>query len=143
MARSVTSTTRVKSNIVKPGDTLELAPATVVVNSDTGMIGFPHLNVDGGVSVRMLLNPSIRPMSAIQINQGDIVQKQLAQGQNDLPPAGIPSQVQQIGMASQWMKQCDGIFHVWSVSHSGDTRGNPWYTDVITQPVVPTMSKLG
>ena len=138
-----------KINIVKAdGSSSQAATttSTIVVNSDTGMIGIPHLNMDGGVSVRTLLNPAIRPNTKIQINQGDITQKQLSQsstGEAGTAPAGIPSEVKQVQQASTFLKQCDGTFNVWAVQHTGDTRGNPWYSDITTQAAVAQPTKLG
>jgi hypothetical protein len=31
----------------------------------------------------------------------------------------------------------DGYYTIWSVRHYGDTRGNPWYSEVITMAVDP------
>ena len=47
-----------KVNIVKPDDPPSASPV-VVLNSRTGMIGVPHQNIDGSMSARCLLNPSI------------------------------------------------------------------------------------
>ena len=129
-----------KVNIVKPSDPPR--SPVVVVNSQTGMVGIPHLNMDGGVSVRMLLNPSIAPGSLVQINQGDIVQRLLTQGPGGTPPAGIAGEVGKAEIASTWMKQCDGQYQAWTVEHTGDTRGNPWYTEITTTAAVPVLTNM-
>lgn len=40
--------------------------------------------------------------------------------------------VQQMGISA------DDTYRVWQVTHHGDNRGNPWYSDEITRPVDPT-----
>jgi hypothetical protein len=126
-----------KVNILKPGD----PPPTpaIVINGTTGMIGIPKQNMDGGISVTTLLNPSIRPGTIVQINQGDVVQKQLSQSGQGLAQQIKDVEMQQIAM----QRATDGLFQVWTVTHHGDTRGNPWYSDIITMATVPPAMKFG
>ena len=106
-----------KLTIVKNKGTLP--GSAIVMNSRTGMVGMPVQTMDG-IEVRCLLNPEIKPGTRIQIDQSSIQQQQIslnnsAGAQNER----IPS------LAT------DGIYKVLKVTHSGDTRGNDWYSDLV------------
>jgi hypothetical protein len=93
----------------------------IVLNSTTGLIGMPSQTI-GGILARCLINPSIKVHSQVQINQADI-QGAFAgpiteAGQQDLTQA----QLQLIAT--------DGLYTVYLIHTSGDTRGNPWYQDL-------------
>lgn len=90
-----------------------------VLNSQTGMIGMP-VQTTGGIQVRMLLNPRVRPGTRLQIDQKSIQQATLNQNYFN------PVEVQQSQLASI---ASDGFYKVLYVEHSGDTHGVPWYTD--------------
>lgn len=95
-----------------PGD-------AVVLNSQTGMIGMPVQTISG-IIVRCLLNPDIHPGTRVQINQSSIQQAAFspnytAEVQNSM----LPSIAE------------DGFYKALVVDHMGDTRGNPWYTDIV------------
>jgi len=101
-----------ENNKTLPGDAF-------VLNSQTGMIGLPVQTVNG-IIVRCLLNNKLRPGSRIQINQASIQQAAFnpnytAAVQNDMLPS----------LAD------DGFYKALVVDHHGDTRGNPWYTDLV------------
>ena len=111
-----------------PGD-------AVVLNSATGLIGFPEQTQDG-IQVRSLLNTQITVGRTVQINNKDILQAQLslsATGANQ--NAFLPS----IAL--------DGLYRVVVVEHSGDTRGQEYYTDMIcinsTQGATPGLVQRG
>jgi hypothetical protein len=105
---------------------LQLVPLTgslpgtaVVLNSATGMIGFPE-QTEEGIQVRCLLNPQIKVGGQVQINNADIQQAQLNLGvsganQNSFLPSITD----------------DGVYKVVVCEHSGDTRGQEWYSDLI------------
>lgn len=96
-----------------------LPGAAIVLNSRTGMIGMPVQTI-GGIMVRCLLNPTIRPGSKVQIDQASIQQAQFSPNHTaEAQKAMIPS------LAT------DGFYKVLVVEHHGDTRGNPFYTDII------------
>ena len=102
----------VKNNSYRPGD-------AIVVNSRTGMVGMPVQTLDG-IEVRTLLNPMIQPGRRIKIDQASVQEAALSPGytaavQNSMIPSTAT----------------DGIYKVLVVGHSGDTRGNPYYTDIV------------
>lgn len=92
-----------------PGD-------VVVLNSDSGLIGFPQQTQDG-ITARCLINPQIRSGGRIQINNADIIKAQVSPAYtalNFLPRVSD-----------------DGFYRVIVQEFSGDTRGNDWYADLI------------
>ncbi|MGH1571388.1 phage protein [Methylobacterium sp. P31] len=103
-----------------------LPGSVVVLNSDTGMVGLPEQTLDG-VIVRCLLNPRIYPGTKLQINESSIQRaafspstEKSAQANNELLKDGAI-----LGLAA------DGVYKAWRVEHVGDTRGQPWYTEIV------------
>ena len=89
----------------------------IVVNSKTGLIGSPE-QIDFGINFRVLLNPNLiiaNPPRWIQLDlsQINVKQQRAIPGQNIVP-----------------MMPQDGYFKIGGVRHTGDTRGDTWYTDV-------------
>ena len=75
------------------------------------------------------MNPAIFPRTLVQINNKDInqVANTTAQGQS-------PQQADLTGLGNlQFFAStaADGYYIVGYIEHSGDTRGNPWYSDMI------------
>jgi hypothetical protein len=100
-------------------DTEATPGGAIVLNSRTGMIGLPVQTIDG-IQVKALLNPMIGPGTLIQINQADIQEAKLsADYLGEVGNSMIPS------------KADDGFYKVLVVSHSGDTRGDTWYSDML------------
>lgn len=111
----------------------------IVLNSNTGLIGMPQQTIGGGVNARSLINPNIRLNGLIQLNQESVYRATLSsrdvqmsggrlEDQNDNgnvtvnglvnPPASIAT---------------DGVYIVRGISYTGDTRGNPWYMDMMCE----------
>ena len=90
----------------------------VELTPQTGLIGNPQ-QVNYGITVRCLLNPKIMPYGLIYI-----------------PIRYITKQMVQIGTFSQGIStpytlDPNGIYRVCSVTFTGDTRGNEWYSDIV------------
>ncbi len=90
----------------------------VELTPQTGLIGNPQ-QVNYGITVRCLLNPKIMPYGLIYI-----------------PSRYITKQMVQIGTFSQGIStpytlDPNGIYRVCSVTFTGDTRGNEWYSDIV------------
>lgn len=106
-----------KINIVKHDSTLP--GGAIVLNSDTGMIGMP-VQTMGGIEVRCLINPEIKPGVRIKIDE-----------------ASIQRQVQSVNYAQQGQNaiipeiSADGLYKVLGVTITGDTRGLDWYMDLV------------
>lgn len=103
----------VKANETKPGD-------IVVLNSTTGMIGRPVQTFDG-IIARMLLNTRIKPNTKIKIDESSID----AAAFSTTVQGALGNENLKTGIAT------DGIYKVVVVEHHGDSRGNPWYTEVV------------
>lgn len=105
----------VKANASKPGD-------VIVLNSTTGMIGRPVQTFDG-IIARMLLNTRVKPNGRIKIDQGSIDAAAASTVYGD--------QVKANNDFLEGMLATDGIYKIVVVEHHGDSRGNPWYTEVV------------
>lgn len=106
-----------KLNIVKNNS--YLPGSAIVLNSRTGLIGMP-VQTMGGIEVRCLINPEIKPGVRIQIDQASIQRQALSlntlsEAQNNYIPE----------------ISADGLYKVIYVKSSGDTRGMDWYMDLI------------
>lgn len=104
-----------KVNVVKrdgylPGE-------AVVLNSQSGMIGIPEQTV-GGINVKALLNPQFRYSGRVQINEADINRAAVSLNASS-PTVYLPRLVE------------DGFYRIVVCNHSGDTRGDEWYSDLI------------
>lgn len=108
---------------VKPGE-------AVVVNSQTGMIGLPEQTQDG-IRVRTLLNPLLAVGSTIQIDEKSVQQQLISQSTtSDASQNNFP------GIAA------DGLYKVMVIEYVGDTRGQPWYSDIVGLGVDPSTNSL-
>lgn len=104
---------------------LQLVPMTgvlpnqaVVLNSKTGLVGQPEQTNDG-IKVRCLLNPMLRIGGRVRINEKDVALAKLENTSKDAP-ANKPANI-----------SADGFYRLLVVEHTGDTRGNDWYSDLI------------
>jgi len=111
----------------------------IVVNQNTGMIGMPTVTTSG-IQVKVLLNPDIKMGKYIKLNNNDIQQLLFSTATNDQAQVGKygsnPDGLQQGEVASKQNAQrgawnSDGLYKVMMASHTGDTRGNEWYTDIL------------
>jgi len=101
----------------------------VQINSLTGMVGIPE-TTDNGIQVTCFLNPLIKIGSQIQINEGDITQTIIRERVGFPNIAGIAPYV-----ADATEK---GFYRVLVAEHSGDTRGQDWYTTITALSLDPS-----
>lgn len=111
-------------------NTAYLPGETVVITSETGMIGLPEQN-QNGVNARMLLNPSVKIGRLLKIDNSSIQKYRY----DPSPPQ--EAQVAQIKVRNDL--SADGLFKVLIANSFGDSRGNEWYTDVICISVDATV----
>lgn len=123
---------------------LQMVPETAymegeipVITSATGMIGLPE-QTQNGINVRVLLNPNIKIGQAIKIDNKSIQGLKFGLGVN-----------QQLSNENSQLiakTDSDGLYYVMVANHSGDTRGDAWYSDiqclavdatVVNKPVIP------
>lgn len=108
------------------------APGAIpVINANTGMIGMPE-QTQNGISVRMLLNPSIKIGRLIQLDNSSIQRYEFSLSSDQ--------QAANRGTALQNKINGDGFYYVMTSEIWGDTRGNDFYTEVICLAVDATAS---
>lgn len=93
----------------KPGE-------AAVLNSNTGMIGWPEQTQEG-IRVRCLLNPLLELGGRFEIDNASIQRAQISANYQFVNT--IPS------------LDNDGLYRIILMEHQGDTRGNLWYTDLV------------
>lgn len=107
----------------KPGD-------VVVLNSSTGMIGFPQ-QTPGGILVTSLLNPKIQVGALVRIDNKSIIQ-------------GLAASPQALLFGQQRLESLpgfnakisdDGLYKVLVHEYDGDTRGEEWFSNLATLAV--------
>lgn len=109
----------------------------IVLNSSTGLIGRPMLTQDG-VEMKCLLQPRIDIGALVQIDNRSILR-----GSYDTS-VGEGALMNNLAVTDA-MLSADGLYRVVSREHTGDTRGNDWYTTIVAvgvnasqQPMTPT-----
>ncbi len=90
----------------------------IVLSAATGLVGFPEQTSEG-IRARCLLNPEIKMGRAVQIDNASINRAQLS--------VSLQGQVQNAFLPRV---SDDGFYRVIVTEHSGDTRGNDFFTDV-------------
>jgi hypothetical protein len=105
-----------KTNITSFYDAPQGQSLVISPPPNGGLAGYPD-QVDGGVKFKVLLNPALKltyPPMSITLNTVKINQAQVQYGSKQLPYILSPS----------------GQYKVVRVIHSGDTRGNDWYSEI-------------
>lgn len=108
----------------------------VVINSATGMIGLPQ-QTEEGIAVRCLLNPKIKIGTAIQLDNESI---QTATIPNDAAFLSLPKDKLDKTPFYPPLSD-DGFYKALVAEHTGDTRGNDYFTDIISLAIDKTASK--
>lgn len=115
IAKMSNSTFYIENNVGKffnPNSTQGLQNAHLI-NKETGMIGQPE-QIDRGVSVKCLLNPSIKLGDFIKIDNKTVITKEYEYGT-------IP-----------YLLDKDGIYRIIKMNAVGDSRGQDWYWNLTT-----------
>ena len=99
----------------------------VKVSAETGMIGIPE-QTQGGIRVKVLINPEIKIGGRIQIG-GDINQQQIGVSKDSLTQNATIPQLNR-----------DGFYRVCVMDDEGDTRGQEWYSDLTCLAVDNTIT---
>lgn len=103
-------------------------PAQVVTNK-TGMIGVPTQTVDG-IIVKSLLNPNIIPGGRIQIDNASVQQIQF-----DVSYGAVNNFYDPNNASKNTGLDADGLYKVYALTMTGDTRGQDFYSDMICAAV--------
>lgn len=119
-----------------PGD-------AIVINSASGMIGIPQQTING-VTVRALINPRIKHGGTIQLNNADIQQQPFNISYN---PGLANNTFSQDGTGNDVVTNTgfdtDGNYKVYSITMTGDTRGQEWYFDIVCVGIDATAPLAG
>ena len=102
----------------------------VKLTSKTGMIGIPEQTEDG-IRVRCLLNPKIVIGGQVQIDN-----KSINQITKNAVANTFFNKYQGVQLLADTSN--DGFYRVYVAEHSGDTRGQDWYTDIICLAIDPS-----
>lgn len=89
----------------------------VVITSKTGMIGTPQQTTEG-IDLKCLLNPNIRCSGRVKIDNASIAKMKI-DFWTPGSPANTPAQISN-----------DGLYYPLVIEHSGDTRGQEWYSNM-------------
>lgn len=109
----------------------------IVLNSDTGLIGMPQQTMGGGVNVRCLINPNIAINGLVQIDQASVYRASLSSDEvKALPSRASESNTNGNLTVNGTLQQpasiaADGVYIVSAIDYTGDTRGQPWYMDLM------------
>lgn len=109
----------------------------IVLNSDTGLIGMPQQTMGAGVNVRCLINPNIRLNGLVQIDQASVYRASLSADEVKALPSRAREENVNGNLSVNGILQqpasiaADGLYIVKSIDYNGDTRGQPWYMDMM------------
>ncbi len=109
----------------------------IVLNSDTGLIGMPQQTMGAGVNVRCLINPNIRLKGLVQIDQASVYRTSLSADEiKSLPGRASEGNTNGNLSVNGTLQQpasiaADGVYIVSAIDYTGDTRGQPWYMDLM------------
>lgn len=114
-----------------------VSTSAILLNADTGLVGFPQQTIGGGVNVTCLINPNIQLNGLIQLDQAGLINR-ASFSASDIKEAGGPiveqninGNVSAIGKNSQTASiATDGVYVVRYITIRGDTRGQNWYMDM-------------
>jgi hypothetical protein len=97
----------------------------IFLNAGTGLIGVPEQTGEG-IRLRCLLNSKLRVGGLVQVSNKDI--NQLMSAKKDGGQVAYDSRTQLIPLVPL---SEDGSYRLMAVEHSGDTRGNDWYSNLV------------
>lgn len=114
-----------------------------VLTSITGMVGLPRQTING-VEIRSLLNPRLKHGRQIKIDNASVQQQafnvayQPGQSNASFKQDGTGADVVQTTALD-----ADGNYKVYSVTMTGDTRGQDWYSDLVCVAIDGTAPLAG
>jgi hypothetical protein len=124
-----------KLHMLGPGE--QITGDEIELNIGNGLINFPSQEMNGGLKLQCLLHYQVRPGRVIKINNKDFNTpvRQITKVNNLLADQGLE--------ASKDAIQADGKYAVHTVRHHGDNRGQTWYTDITTNPIIQPGLSIG
>jgi hypothetical protein len=127
-----------KLNTIQNDQYLNAGSDAFVLNSETGLIGVPQQELGAGLTIRSLLNPLIRPLVRVHVKEEDVARFAVPdpKGSATAGIAADPEAWQKLDLTARM--RSDGFYRAFTVSHTGDNRGTPWYSDIHTTPLDPS-----
>ena len=92
-----------------------------VLSAATGVIGLPE-QTQNGIKLKTLLNPNLKIGRAVKIDNASIQRYKFSLALNQQGQNLLNEQSNKINS--------DGLYYVMIADHSGDTRGNEFYTEL-------------
>lgn len=124
VARTHQATWSIQDGVVRVIDLDGYTPGeAVVLTSKTGLIGQPE-STQEGVKLRCLLNPKLQPGRLVSVNNKSINQTLQTPGS-----ANVPFN-QRVGFQAFADTAADGLYRIYVIDHTGDTRGQAWYSEL-------------
>lgn len=111
----------------------------VVLTSATGLIGIP-VQTQNGVLARCLIDPRISVGTLVKIDNYSI-NTLFQQGDFGLPAGQLPYD-KHVGIQQLADVTADGLYRVYVAEYEGDTRGMPWWINLILLAVDPATMKV-
>lgn len=108
----------------------------VVLTSRTGLIGRVE-QTEEGMKAKCLLNPRLVPGGLVKIDNASINQTS-----NTSANAGNVPFNQWTGLQLLADVSADGLYRVYVVEHEGDSRGTPWYSNIVCLSVSRSSLKV-
>lgn len=106
-----------------------------VLTPKTGMVGMPQLTSEG-LTIKCLLNPKLKRKGRIQVDMSNL--------QTESYDIGYSSQqVDQPYKNPKLATNAEGMFIIQAIEHSGDTRGDEWYTHLVCTAINAVVPKSG
>lgn len=102
-----------------------------VIAVDSGLIGVPE-QTDQGIQMRVLLNPRMKIGQPVKLDNKSAINR-YRYGTDALTSANVT------GLAESIKVNAEGLYYVMIAEHSGDTRGEEWYTDLICLAIDATV----
>jgi hypothetical protein len=106
------------------------------LSTQTGMVGIPRIT-PSGLEVRCLLNPKLRLAGLIEV-QTKFLSGVMFQPGSESPFAGIPAPQAATGPGQTFGSASIspvGRYKIVMLNHMGDSRGIPWYSEMICAAV--------
>ena len=103
-----------------------LPSQAVLLNSKSGLVGTPEQTNDG-ITVKCLLNPQLKIAGRVKIDQENIAE------------AKLPDTSKKDVVNKPVAIEEDGLYRLLAVEHSGDTRGNEWYSNLVCLGIDATL----
>lgn len=106
-----------------------------ILTPKTGMVGMPQLTSEGLI-VKCLLNPKLKRKGRVQVDMTNL--------QTEAYDISYGSQmVDQVFKNPKTATNADGMFIIQAIEHSGDTRGDEWYTTLVCTAINAVVPKTG